>query len=141
MIQTKRVSRQSTVLILTGLFLTVALAGCHHGTMAGKKTAAQVGTHSVKVDRHFVHYSNTDYRKGTFYKYAEKGVMADFLFTLTDDRVAVDGHELGLLRPNDEVRIDDDGVVVKNAEKNVWLDHGASKAYLAENAKQVTAAK
>ncbi|MEO6392329.1 MAG: hypothetical protein ABIP75_10790, partial [Pyrinomonadaceae bacterium] len=64
-----------------------------------------------------------------------------FEFTVKDERVAVNGHELGMLKPNDEIRVDDDGVTVKNAEKNAWLDHGQTRNYLAENAKQVTAKK
>jgi hypothetical protein len=123
-------------ILLVILTATVAFTGCHgHGF---KKTAtAQVGTHAIKVDRHVFHFSNTDYKKGdTFYKYAEKGPFDDFEFTLTDERVAINGKFQGLVKPNDELRVDDDGVVVKSAGTDKWMDHGQTAAYLAQNAKE-----
>lgn len=132
----------SLVILLVGLLATVAATGCHQQGMKEKRTSAQVGTHLVRVDRHQFHLGNTDYKSGNdFYKYAEHSPFVKFEFTLTGDRVAVDGKELGLVKANDELRIDDEGVVVRRADTNKWLDHGQTKSYLAENAQPVTAKK
>jgi hypothetical protein len=101
-----------------------------------------VGTHSIKVDRHLFHFSNTNYKQGdSFYKYKEKGPFDEFEFTLTDESVAINGKFQGLVKPNDEIRVDDDGVVVKSAGSTTWMDHGQTAAYLAQNAKQSLAQK
>lgn len=136
----RKISSFATLLVVA--ITTLAFAGCQRHGMVSKRTSAQVGTHLIKVDRHVFHLSNTDYKKGdNFYKYSESGPIENFEFTFTDERVAISGHELGMVKPNDELLINDDGVTVKRSDTNQWLDGGQTKTYLADNAKQVTAQK
>lgn len=132
----------SLAIQLVTLVTTVAFTGCHNNAVTKRSNSVLVGTHLVKVDRTPFHLATTNNRRTSdSYKFAEHSPFGDFEFILTGDRVAIDGRDLGLVKPNDEITVDDKGVVVKRADTNTWMDHDQTKTYLAENAKPVTAQK
>ena len=90
----------------------------------------QVGSHKVTVSRHGFEkklHVDKDAPVPTF-EYAGISTAGEGLkVSIVGDKVTVNGHGYGTLRPGDSVFITDDGVAVNS------LDYGESEKYLRAN--------
>lgn len=125
-----------SLLILSTILLTLAFVGCREQSSMG----VMVKGHNVAIKREHFSSGNTKYDEGKFFKYSENSDKGKFEFVIDGDKISVNGEILGSLRARDEVRVNDDGISVWNAEGGKWLDNTASQAYLAQNNKGGNAA-
>lgn len=126
-----------SLLILSAVALALVLVGCREQNSMG----VVVKGHSVSIKRQHFTSGNTKYDEGKFFKYWENSDKGKFEFIIDGDKISVNGEVLGSLRARDEVRVNDDGISVWNAEGGKWLDNTASKAYLAQNNQPENVAK